>query len=101
MLLITERISITSFTSCQTNRLNTAAAFQSDMNIFQYSKYMKCLPIVVLLIVIFSIESLFHLTTGGGLPCARHRNVKLLPSRTITSLELNESSIFGGTNLKE
>lgn len=56
------------------------------------------LPIVVLLIVIFSNESRFHLTTGGGLPCARHRNVKLFPSRTITSLELRESSIFGGTN---
>lgn len=28
---------------------------------------------------------------------ARHRNVTFEPSRTITSLELRESSIFGGT----
>lgn len=31
------------------------------------------------------------------LPVALHRNVIFAPSRTMTSLELNESSIFGGT----
>lgn len=34
---------------------------------------------------------------GVGLPVARHRNVTFEPSRTITSLELSESSMLGGT----
>lgn len=55
------------------------------------------LPTSDLFIAIFSIESRFHLTTGDGLPDARHRNVTFEPSRTITSLELSESSIWGGT----
>lgn len=46
---------------------------------------------------IFSMESRFHLTTGVGLPDALQRNVTFEPSRTITSLELSESSMFGGT----
>lgn len=59
------------------------------------------LPTSDLFIAIFSMESRFHLTTGVGLPDARHRNVTFEPSRTITSLELSESSMFGGTRLKE
>lgn len=41
------------------------------------------------------------MTTGVGLPDARHRSVTFEPSRTITSLELSESSMFGGTIEKE
>lgn len=55
------------------------------------------LPTNDLFIAIFSIESRFHLTTGVGLPLALQRSVTFDPSRTIKSLELNESSIFGGT----
>lgn len=55
------------------------------------------LPTSDLFIEIFSIESRFHLTVGVGLPLARQRNDTFEPSRTITSLELNESSMFGGT----
>lgn len=55
------------------------------------------LPTSDLFIAIFSIESRFHLTIGVGLPDARQRSVTLDPSRTITSLELSESSILGGT----
>lgn len=39
---------------------------------------------------IFSIESRFHFTDGVGEPDARQRSVTFEPSRTITSLELNE-----------
>lgn len=52
-----------------------------------------------LLIFILALSSRFHLTVGCGLPVARHFNVTLDPSRTITSLELSESSIFGGTEI--
>lgn len=38
---------------------------------------------------------------GVGDPLALHFNVTLDPSRTITSLELKESSMFGGTERKE
>lgn len=38
---------------------------------------------------------------GCGEPCARHFNVMLEPSRTITSLELKLSSIFGGTKKRQ
>lgn len=55
------------------------------------------LPTSDLFIVIFSNESRFHFTIGIGLPDARHLRLTFDPSRTITSLELNESSIFGGT----
>lgn len=34
---------------------------------------------------------------GVGLPVARHLNEIFDPSLTITSLELSESSMFGGT----
>lgn len=37
------------------------------------------------------------LIVGVGLPDALHFNVMFEPSRTITSLELNESSMLGGT----
>lgn len=57
------------------------------------------LPTSDLFIAIFSIESRFHLTVGVGLPDARHRSVTFEPSRTITSLELSESSMFGGTRI--
>lgn len=59
------------------------------------------LPTSDLFIEIFSIESRFHLTVGVGLPIARHRSDTFEPSRTITSLELNESSMFGGTAVGE
>lgn len=59
------------------------------------------LPTSDLFIAIFSIESRFHFTTGNGLPDARHRNVTFEPSRTITSLELSESSIWGGTKKRK
>lgn len=35
--------------------------------------------------------------SGLGLPVARQRSATLDPSRTVTSLELNSSSILGGT----
>lgn len=37
---------------------------------------------------------------GVGDPLALHFNVTFDPSRTITSLELKESSIFGGTEME-
>lgn len=46
---------------------------------------------------ILELSSRFHLTVGVGLPVALHLRVTLEPSRTITSLELSESSMFGGT----
>lgn len=46
---------------------------------------------------IFELSSRFHFTVGVGLPVARHFSVTFDPSRTIISLELSESSIFGGT----
>lgn len=54
-------------------------------------------PAWVLLIDIFVLSSLFHLIDGIGLPVARHFNVTFDPSRTITSLDVIASSIFGGT----
>lgn len=47
--------------------------------------------------VILALSSRFHLTVGIGLPVARHLSVTFDPSRTMTSLELRESSMFGGT----
>lgn len=55
------------------------------------------LPISDLLIAILELSSRFHFTVGAGLPVARHLSVMLAPSRTIISLELNESSMLGGT----
>lgn len=46
---------------------------------------------------ILELSSRRHLIAGSGLPVARQRNVTFAPSRTITSLEVVESSIFGGT----
>lgn len=46
---------------------------------------------------ILALSSRFHLTVGIGLPVARHLSVTFDPSRTMTSLELRESSMFGGT----
>uniref|UniRef100_A0A1A9V9M8 Uncharacterized protein n=1 Tax=Glossina austeni TaxID=7395 RepID=A0A1A9V9M8_GLOAU len=60
-------------------------------------KVNKYVPIRFLLIVIRELSSLFHFITGLGLPVARQRNDIFEPSRTITSLELSESSILGGT----
>lgn len=54
----------------------------------------------VLLIMILWLSSLFHLTLGCGEPVALQVSVSLAPSRTITSLLLSESSIFGGTETK-
>lgn len=42
-------------------------------------------------------SQILTLIVGVGLPDALHFNVIFEPSRTITSLELNESSMFGGT----
>lgn len=50
-----------------------------------------------LLMDILELSSRFHLMVGLGEPAARHVSVTLAPSRTITSLELSESSIVGGT----
>lgn len=47
--------------------------------------------------VIRELSSLFHLMTGLGLPVALHLSDMLEFSLTITSLELKESSILGGT----
>lgn len=47
--------------------------------------------------LIFVLSSLFHLTVGSGDPVALQTRVSFEPSRTITSLLLWESSIFGGT----
>lgn len=55
------------------------------------------LPIKDLLIAILELSSRFHLMVGVGLPVALHFNVMLAPSRTMMSLELSESSMFGGT----
>lgn len=46
---------------------------------------------------IFELSSRFHFTDGIGLPVARHLSVTLAPSRITTSVDVNESSIFGGT----
>lgn len=46
---------------------------------------------------IFELSSRRHLIAGSGLPVALHRNVTFAFSRTITSLEVVESSMFGGT----
>lgn len=55
-----------------------------------------------MLIEIFELLSRFHLTDGTGLPDARHFNVTFAPSRTTTSVDVNASSIFGGTrNIKK
>lgn len=54
-------------------------------------------PECPLLMEIFELSSRFHLMVGLGEPLARHVSVTLAPSRTITSLELNESSMVGGT----
>lgn len=55
------------------------------------------LPWAVLFTTIFWPSSLFHLIEGSGLPLALQRSVTLSPSRTIISLDVNASSIFGGT----
>lgn len=55
------------------------------------------LPISVLLMLMRALLSRFHLMDGNGLPLARQRNVTLEFSRTMTSLELSESSMLGGT----
>lgn len=55
------------------------------------------LPDNVLLIVILVLSSRFHLTLGVGDPVALQVNVSFAPSRTMTSLLLRESSMFGGT----
>lgn len=47
--------------------------------------------------VILELSSRRHLIAGSGLPDARQRNVTFAPSRTITSLDVIESSMFGGT----
>lgn len=41
----------------------------------------------------------FHLSAGTGLPVARHLSVTLVPSLATTSVDVSESSIFGGTKL--
>lgn len=55
------------------------------------------LPSSVLLMTILWLSSRFHLMDGSGLPFALQRSVTLSPSRTMTSLEVSASSIFGGT----
>lgn len=55
------------------------------------------LPSSVLLMTILWLSSRFHLIDGSGLPFALQRRVTLSPSRTMTSLEVSASSMFGGT----
>lgn len=55
------------------------------------------LPMWFLLMAIRELSSRFHLIMGRGLPLARHLSEMLAPSRTMTSLELSESSMLGGT----
>lgn len=47
--------------------------------------------------VILALSSRFHLTVGVGKPVATQVKVSFAPSRTMMSLLLRESSIFGGT----
>lgn len=54
-------------------------------------------PVSDLLIDILELSSRFHFTSGAGLPVALHLSIMFSPSRTIMSLELSESSMFGGT----
>lgn len=58
------------------------------------------LPFKFLVIDIFELSSLFHFIDGVGLPEARHLNVTFELSRTIKSLDVIESSILGGTEIK-
>ena len=58
-------------------------------------------PISDLLIAILELSSLFHFTVGVGLPVALHLSIMFSPSRTIMSLELSESSMFGGTAIEK
>ena len=83
--------------------------FRVQLENFRGQKSIKFLPETTenffsllsdLFTFIFVLSSRFHLIVGWGEPCALHFKVTLEPSRTITSLELNESSIDGGT-LKE
>lgn len=85
-----------SLTDVYTNT-HTKKLFINLVNI-KYTFYY--LPISDLFMFIFALSSRFHLTVGIGLPVARHLSVMFDPSRTITSLELNESSMFGGTATK-
>lgn len=41
----------------------------------------------------------FHFSDGAGLPVARHLSVTLVPSLATTSVDVSESSMFGGTKL--
>lgn len=41
----------------------------------------------------------FHFSDGVGLPVARHLSVTLVPSLATTSVDVSESSMFGGTKL--
>lgn len=61
----------------------------------------SALPDNDLLMFILVLSSRFHLTLGVGDPVALQVNVSLDPSRTITSLLLIESSIFGGTRINK
>lgn len=54
-------------------------------------------PFKFLAMDIFELSSRRHLIAGSGLPVALHRSVTLAFSRTITSLDVVESSMFGGT----
>lgn len=51
--------------------------------------------------LIFELSSRFHLTDGSGDPVALQLSVILAPSLTVVSLELELSSMFGGTVIKE
>lgn len=61
------------------------------------SQWQLNLPSSVLLMTILWLSSRFHLIDGSGLPFALQRRVTLSPSRTMTSLEVSASSMFGGT----
>lgn len=58
------------------------------------------LPFKFLVIDILELSSLFHFIDGVGLPEARHLKVTFELSRTIKSLDVIESSMFGGTEMK-
>lgn len=55
--------------------------------------------VCVLLAANSSFVYRFHFSDGVGLPVARHLSVTLVPSLATTSVDVSESSIFGGTKL--
>lgn len=65
--------------------------------LFHVRSYLHVPSVTSFRIEILLPSSRFHLMDGVGLPDARHLSVTLEPSRTITSLDVKESSMLGGT----